>query len=194
MSETPGYPEQLGKSILFAILIFIASAAVGAGIVAYDPASGETFMSILHESLDIEEMMKEGPGMIALLLFINNLQASAIIFLGGVTFGIVTVFVLATNGLVVGAVSKIAGGELGGLYILAALAPHGIFELPALFIAGGLGFLLAGAVQRELYEGGDAAAEAARYSLIFCKTVIPLLVIAAFMEAFITPAVIVLVV
>lgn len=186
--------EKILKNILFAALIFVLSAGAGAMLVMQDPTIGESFMQVLAEALDLEGLMEQGGLAIAIALFLNNLQACIILFLGGVTFGILTIFVLATNGIVVGAVAQVVNELQGGLFVVAALLPHGIFELPALFIAGALGLMLAGSIRRELYEDGDAAADARRYTVVFAKTVLPLLVLAAITEAFITPGIIVLVV
>jgi Uncharacterized membrane protein len=186
--------EKILKNILFAALIFVLSAGAGAMLVMQDPTIGESFMQVLAEALDLEGLMEQGALAIAIALFLNNLQACIILFLGGVTFGILTIFVLATNGIVVGAVAQVVNELQGGLFVVAALLPHGIFELPALFIAGALGLMLAGSIRRELYEDGDAAADARRYTVVFAKTVLPLLVLAAITEAFITPGIIVLVV
>jgi len=186
--------KSLFISIVIAILIFSGSVAAGAGLVFYNPDIGDSFMELLHESLNIEEMMSDPPATLALKLFLNNLQACIILFLGGVTFGLLTTFVLIVNGVLVGAVAQISMKLQGLPFVIAALAPHGIVELPALFISGGLGFMLALAIRRELEGDGDAALEAGRYTNIFAKVVVPLLVIAAIAEAFITPAIILMVV
>jgi stage II sporulation protein M len=186
--------DNILKNILFAALIFVFSVGAGAGLVMHDPTIGESFMQVLGEGLNFEALMEQPPLMLAAMLFVNNLQACIILFLGGVTFGILTIFVLATNGIIVGAVAQMANEMQGIAYVVAALLPHGIFELPALFISGALGLMLTGAIRRELYEDGDAAVEAGRYTVIFAKTVLPLLVLAAITEAFITPGIIVLLV
>lgn len=177
-----------------AILIFSGSLLFGAVLISYDPEIGDAFMETIAEALQIEELMEDPPSVLALKLFINNLQACIIIFLGGVTFGLLTAFVLALNGFIVGIVAQISLEVQGALFVIAALAPHGIVELPALFIAGALGFMLAGALHREWNGDGDAAQEALVYANTFAKTVVPLLAIAAVTEAFITPAVIVMLV
>ncbi|MBR1369724.1 hypothetical protein RJ53_09660 [Methanocalculus chunghsingensis] len=181
-------------SSLIAILIFSGSVAAGAGLVFMNPDIGDSFMELAHEALDIEEMMGDPPATLALKLFVNNLQACIILFLGGVTFGLLTTFVLIANGVLVGAVAQIAMKLQGITFVIAALAPHGVTELPALFISGALGFMLAREMRRELEGEGDAALEAGRYAMIFAKVVVPLLVIAAITEAFITPAIILMVV
>jgi stage II sporulation protein M len=186
--------KQILSRILLAILLFSGSALIGTGLILYNPDLGDTFMGVLQESLNIEEMLNNPPETIALKLFLNNLQACIILFLGGVTFGLLTAFVLMINGLIVGAVIQISIELQGVLFVIAALFPHGIVELPALFISGALGFMLASALKREWEGEGDAALEAMRYAALFAKTVLPLLVIAAITEAFITPGIIVMVV
>lgn len=181
-------------STLIAVLIFSGSVAAGAGLVYMNPDIGEAFMELAHEALNIEEMMGSPPSTLALNLFINNLQACIILFLGGVTFGLLTTFVLIANGVIVGAVAQIAMKLQGITFVIAALAPHGITELPALFISGALGFMLAREMRRELEGEGDAASEAGKYATIFVQVVVPLLLIAAITEAFITPAIILMVV
>ncbi|HQP71376.1 MAG TPA: stage II sporulation protein M, partial [Methanoculleus sp.] len=54
---------------------------------------------------------------------------------------------------------------------------------------GGLGFLLARALIAEWHGAADAAAEARSLARLFLRVVIPLLAAAAFVEAFITPAI-----
>ena len=72
----------------------------------------------------------------------------------------------------------------------AAILPHGIFEIPAFIIAGALGILLAQSLNEEWYGSGDAAVDARRYVRIFLLYVLPLVAVAAYVEAFITPVVI----
>jgi stage II sporulation protein M len=80
------------------------------------------------------------------------------------------------------------------LFVAAAILPHGIFEIPAFIIAGALGIQLAQSLIVEWYEHTDTAAGAYRYARVFVMYVLPLLVTAAAVEAFITPAVVQLVV
>ena len=78
-------------------------------------------------------------------------------------------------------------------FIAAALLPHGIFEIPAFILAGALGILLAQSLTAEWYGGADTSAEAKKLARIFLLYVLPLVVIAACVEAFITPVIIQLV-
>ena len=76
------------------------------------------------------------------------------------------------------------------MFIAAALLPHGIFEIPAFIIAGALGFCMAQSLIAEWYGAADTAADAGRLARLFIFCVVPLIAMAAVVEAFITPAVI----
>ena len=79
------------------------------------------------------------------------------------------------------------------LYVAAALIPHGIFEIPAFITASALGLMLGQALLLELQGRGNAARRASELGSVFLRVVVPLLAIAAVVEAFITPAIIPLV-
>jgi stage II sporulation protein M len=80
------------------------------------------------------------------------------------------------------------------VFVAAAILPHGIFEIPGFIIAGALGIMLSQSLVNEYYGAGDAASEARLLARHFMLLVIPLILIAAMVEAFITPQVIQLVV
>ena len=130
----------------------------------------------------------------AVTLFINNLEASLLLFIGGATFGIVTLMILLTNGVIIGFVVEYAAKIQGSAAVVAGIVPHGIFEIPAFIIASGLGFLLAESMWLEFKGMDDAAEYAGKLARVFLMVVIPLLAAAAIIEAFITPQIIDLVV
>jgi stage II sporulation protein M len=76
------------------------------------------------------------------------------------------------------------------LFVAAAILPHGIFEIPAFIISGALGILLAQSLIAEWYGSGDAGVAAYSYARLFIVFVLPLVAIAATVEAFITPVII----
>ena len=70
------------------------------------------------------------------------------------------------------------------------MLPHGIFEIPALILAGMFGLLLGEELWKELHGTGDAISAAQQYGKLFLAYVLPLLGIAAIIEGFITPEII----
>ena len=73
-----------------------------------------------------------------LSLFINNATVATYLYIGGILVGVVTAFLLITNGLFIGYVaSKVPLGD----FIIFPL-PHGIFEVVGIILAGTAGFKL----------------------------------------------------
>jgi stage II sporulation protein M len=179
MSEFPRYA-------VATIVIFALSLGSGIAISLSSPETGQQMLDVLRQAIlgDIIGMTRAE---LAFTLFLNNLQACTLMFIGGATFGLLTAFIILTNGVVIGSVVEIAFQQQGPLYIAAALVPHGIFEIPAFIISGTLGFLLAGALWTEVNGTGDAAGKARGLGKIFLFVVLPLVAAAAFTEAFITP-------
>jgi uncharacterized membrane protein SpoIIM required for sporulation len=88
----------------------------------------------------------------------NNITVSIRALAFGMTWGILTVLVLFYNGIILGQVAfdYINAGQ--GVFLAAWLLPHGSIELPAIFIAGQGGLILA----RAIIGRGDRAPLGAR--------------------------------
>lgn len=183
MSEVP-----LARSTVFAAVFFAISIAIGAVTVAHDPAAGAQAAALFSEQV-AGQILSDSPAVLAGKLFLNNLTTCLLLFLGGASLGLVTLLVLSVNGLLIGMLMELVRQQQGLLFIAAALIPHGIFEIPAFLIAGGLGLLLGRALLDEWHGTADAAAEARPLAGLFLRVVVPLLAVAAVVEAFITPAI-----
>lgn len=123
------------------------------------------------------------------LIIVNNVRVAIVAFAGGMTVGVLTVYVLATTGAMLGTIFAVVQGYglAGGL--LAFIAGHGVLELSAIFLSGGAGLRLAWAIVRPGDRSrGDAlrlgAAQAARVMLL----VIPVLGVAGLIEGFLSPS------
>jgi stage II sporulation protein M len=172
-----------------AILAFLATAIAGVVAVRESPSTGRGFIQIVQEQV-IGKIDARDPPSLAAFIFLNNLQACILLFLGGATLGLLTLFIIASNGVIIGGIMEIVREERGPLLVAAAVLPHGIFEVPSLIIAASLGFILGNSLLAEWRGEGDAAATARAHARTFFLLVVPLVAIAAFIEAFITPQVI----
>lgn len=118
----------------------------------------------------------------------NNIKVSLVAFVMGVTFGLGTLYVLVTNGMLIGgtfAVCQVYGmaGRLA-----AFVAPHGVFELSAIFISGGAGLMLAkGMLFPGRLKRGDSMRMMAKEAAILFLGCVPLLLIAGAIEGHISP-------
>ncbi|MDS0297266.1 stage II sporulation protein M [Halogeometricum sp. S1BR25-6] len=118
-------------------------------------------------------------------LAVNNWLVAADAAYGGVAFGVSSVTSLVFNGLIVGAL----GGVFDSGLFAALVVPHGIIEVPALVFGGGVGVWLGGVGLRVARgrTGADGLAAAVRRAYRVLLGLVPLFVVAAFVEAFLTP-------
>ncbi len=121
-------------------------------------------------------------------IMINNLSVSFAAIAGGITAGAYTVFILAFNGLLIGAVGTLVGQHNLAYPFWAFVLPHGSLELPAIFFAGGAGLLIGRAI---LFPGKYRRVDALKFygsqasQLVF--GIVPMLIIAGTIEGFFSP-------
>ncbi|MEA5533414.1 stage II sporulation protein M [Crocosphaera sp. XPORK-15E] len=121
-------------------------------------------------------------------IMINNIKVSFNAVAGGMTAGILTLYLIFYNGLLIGAIGALVGLNNLAYPFWAFVFPHGSLELPAIFLAGASGLLIARAL---LFPGQYRRVDALKYygfqaaQLVF--GIVPLLVIAGIIEGFISP-------
>jgi len=121
-------------------------------------------------------------------IMINNIKVSFTAIAGGMTAGLLTTYIMLLNGCLIGAIGTLVGQNDLAFPFWAFVFPHGSLELPAIFLAGGSGLLLARAL---LFPGRFRRVDALRYyghqaaQLVY--GIIPMLVIAGIIEGFFSP-------
>lgn len=119
---------------------------------------------------------------------INNLSVSFGAVAGGMTAGAYTAYLMVFNGLLIGAVSTLVGQNNLAYPFWAFVFPHGSLELPAIFFAGGAGFLLARAILFPgKYRRGDALKFYGYQAVQLVFGIVPMLIIAGAIEGFFSP-------
>src|SRR5258708_24626368 len=73
----------------------------------------------------------------------NNLSVSFMAFASGITAGIGTLYLLFFNGIMIGVIGTACANYGMSVPLWSFVSPHGVLELPAIFIAGGAGLRLA---------------------------------------------------
>lgn len=156
-------------------------------------ASGQPLVSepmlydIEHRRLWTDDSDKNSPT-ISAFLATNNIRVAILAFTFGITYGIGTVYVLFKNGIVHGAILGLC--RTSGLLdrLLAFIVSHGVLELTAIFIAGGAGILLAcSMIFPGQYKRVDSLKLAAKPAMLMFAGCVPLLMLAALIEGFISP-------
>ena len=135
ISDSWNYIKESRNFIYSIILIFFAFFLIG----FFLPVPAEIAQQILKF---IEELLKQTENMnqleITRFIFFNNLQSSFTGMIFGIFLGIFPMVVAMLNGYILGFVALLSVSN-EGIFVLWRLVPHGVFELPAVFISLGLG-------------------------------------------------------
>ena len=123
------------------------------------------------------------------LIIVNNVRVAVMAFAGGLTAGMLTLYVLIGNGALLGTIFAVVQGYgmTGGL--LTFTAAHGPLEMSAIVLSGGAGLRLAWAILRPGERSRRdalrlAGAQAVRVMLL----VTPALGVAGILEGFLSPS------
>src|SRR3989344_1497069 len=122
--------------ILFIILLFLISSLIGVIYPEIFKESIKNFLSELFNKVKDYDFFR-------LVFFIikNNVLSALSSFVFGIFFGIFPLVTSIANGYVLGFVAGMSA-KIAGPSVILRLIPHGIFELPAIFISLGLGLRL----------------------------------------------------
>jgi uncharacterized membrane protein SpoIIM required for sporulation len=177
-----------------AFVIFLVGAALGTLLtlsrpefmrVMLGPAMLET---IDHHQMWTHSIVSMKPQASSAILT-NNIGVCFLAFAGGIVAGLGTLLLMFQNGLQVGVISTACSQAHMALDLFSFMAAHGSLELPSIFISGGAGLRLATAL---LFPGmlsrRDSLARGAKEAVRLLAGVVPLLVVAGILEAFLSPS------
>jgi len=193
-SET--YPQVFRETFpqtMLAFGIFLVTALAAFALTLHDPSFAHRMLGAqMMDTIEKREMWTHSivtvKPLAASAIMTNNLSVSFTTFALGITAGIGTAWMMVVNGLLLGVIGAATwhAGMAEQLWIF--VAPHGVLELPAIFIAGGAGFRIA---QGLLFPGHlprrDSLAIAGVEAVQLLLGTIPILIIAGLIEAFVSP-------
>ena len=179
---------------LTAFLIFLAAAIAGMALSLSDPGFERYFLGgRMIDTIEQHQMWTHSVVSVKPLassfILTNNITVACATFASGILAGLGTVYMLFFNGLLLGVIGTACWQAGMSSQLWSFVAPHGVLELPAIFIAGGAGLLLARGL---LFPGSlprrDSVAEAGGRAVRLVLGVIPMLVIAGFIEGYLSPS------
>ena len=133
----------------------------------------------------ITEIIKtlEGKSVIELIgfIFFNNLKASFMAIVLGITLGIFPLIMAITNGYLLGFVARESAMK-EGLLVMWQLLPHGIFELPAIIFSIGIGLKIGMSIVNKKSKKGKLRYNFTEGLRCFVFVIFPLLLIAGIIE------------
>lgn len=194
------FPQEVWRSrrpMLLAVVLFLGPAALAYYLIHMQPLNAFVLLppelvQPIHKSLhetnfEPNQAALGGPALSALIMT-NNIRLAFLAFAGGMTLGIVTVYVLVENGLILGGLAALYVEAGFGRDFWATIAPHGIIELTAVQIAAGAGLLMAaGVLVPGRLRRRDALVANARRAGVLVIGVASMLVVAGTIEGFFSP-------
>src|SRR5213596_1492578 len=157
LRDFPAAVVQSWQYVLLAFLLFIVPAGVGYVMMRERPELAEELMpGMVTRAEAAAENLTEGRGYaetskadrpeMAAFIITNNITVSFRTFVGGLTGGVLTAWLLYTNGMMLGLGLGLFQNYHAARYLLTFVLGHGVLELTAIFISAGAGFRLAKAM------------------------------------------------
>ncbi len=193
--EFPLFFYQYHKTLLYAFLIFMAAVTIGAVSTLNDDSFvrlilGDAYVNMTIENIEKGEPMavyKGGSSIGSFLgITINNIRVAIIAFSLGVFFSVGTIYVLFSNGIMLGAFITFFY-NYGILEKTSTVWLHGTFEISVIVIAGCAGLVMGNSfLFPETYSRRVAFMKGAKDGLKIVVSTIPFFIVAGFIEGFIT--------
>jgi stage II sporulation protein M len=187
IQDTIQYIKDLKKSLILSGSLFLGAALLGIIFALTSPEQVELFLNSLKDS--IGALLQLPPLNLAFAIFFNNVIKTIIMIFAGIILGIYPALSLAANGYILGVISYTAILQEGILTFFASIVPHGIIELPIIILGGAVGLHFGAMAFRKITKKTDEhfKQEYIKATQLVLKIVIPGLLLAAFIESFITP-------
>ena len=191
--EYPAIFRQFLPYTALAFVLFVVGGVIGTIITVTNPAFMRAFLGpAMVATIERREMWTHSVVAIKPLaasgIMTNNMSVSFMSFASGIIFGLGTLYMATFNGLLIGVIGAACWMAGMSLKLWSFVAPHGVLELPAIFIACGAGFRLAhGLLFPGMLPRRDSLAIAGGEAVRLLVGVIPMLLVAGTIEGFFSP-------
>jgi uncharacterized membrane protein SpoIIM required for sporulation len=195
-----GFPRLFRETFIFTLTAFLLFMipAVTAGLITLNsprsavwllPVEVQDLIPIVEDKkLWVDIPIEERPYSSSFIMQ-NNIRVSFLAFSSGVTGGLLTLWILVNNGLILGGLLGLTSYHGIGFDLASFVIGHGVIELSVIFMAGGSGLMLGWAIlQPGLMRRRDALMIAAQKAVRLLGGAVPWLVAAGLIEGFISPA------
>jgi uncharacterized membrane protein SpoIIM required for sporulation len=194
---TETYPQVFRETFsqtMLAFGIFLVTALAAFALTMHDPSFAHRMLGAqMMDTIEKREMWTHSivtvKPLAASAIMTNNLSVSFTTFALGITAGIGTAWMMVVNGLLLGVIGAATWHAGMAEQLWSFVAPHGVLELPAIFIAGGAGFEIArGLLFPGLLPRRESLALAGGRAARLVLGTIPMLIVAGTIEGFLSPS------
>ena len=193
--EFPLFFKQYHKTLLYTFLFFMAAVVIGAVSTLNDDSFVRLILGDAYVNMTIENIEKGEPmavykssGEIGMFLgiTINNIRVGIFAFAMGILFSVGTIYVLFSNGIMLGAFSTFFYNH-GVLEKTSTVWLHGTIEISVIVIAGCAGLVMGNSfLFPKTYSRRVSFMKGAKDGLKIIVSTFPFFIIAGFIEGFIT--------
>ncbi|MDB5236897.1 MAG: hypothetical protein JWR44_3890 [Hymenobacter sp.] len=194
--ELPLVVARHHRTLAFTAILFVVFTALGALSAAQDDSFVRVILGDAYVNQTIENIRKgdpmavykqEGETLMFLGITANNIYVALSIFVQGVTLGIGTLVQMFRTGLMLGSFQYFFYHYHMLRQSVLTIWIHGTLEISAVIVAGAAGFVMARGI---LFPGTFSRAEAfrqgARDGLKMAIGLVPIFMVAGFLEGFVT--------
>jgi uncharacterized membrane protein SpoIIM required for sporulation len=184
------------RQMLYALLVFLLAIVIGTISAANDSGFTRLILGDSYVNMTLENIKNDDPmGVYGKIheqemffaISTNNIRVSFITYVLGLFGSIGSIYMLFTNGLMVGVFQQFFYNQGLTFTALSAIYLHGALELSAIVIAGGAGIVLGNSfLFPGTYSRTESVMEGAKRSLKIIIGVVPVFVVAAIIESFVT--------
>ncbi|MDR1884186.1 MAG: stage II sporulation protein M [Prevotella sp.] len=195
-TELPLVMYRYRKNMLYAFLFMFAGVLLGVFSLQQESnfanvALGQEYVNMTLENIENGDPMavykEEAKGLMFFSIGINNIKVAFYAFILGVFCSVGTVYILFANGIMLGVFQYFFYTK--GLLSESAsvIWLHGTLEIPAIIIAGGAGMVLGNSILfPDSYKRIDAVRKAVKDAVKIVAGLVPVFIVAAFLESYIT--------
>lgn len=194
-----GFPQTFRRTLPFFVVataLFVVPALIVGLVTSWNPEASRWLLPAqVQQLLPLIEQrelwttipVEQRPYASAFIMR-NNIQVIFLAFGGGVLLGLLTLYIMVSNGLLIGGLTGLTHHYGVGFDLWTFVIGHGVIELTVIFMAGGAGLALGWAlINPGLLRRRDALNLAARSAVRIIGGAVPLLVLAGIIEGFISP-------
>ena len=188
--ERRAYLKRLYPYLKTSLVIFGSGIVIGLMAVSHFPFLAQHFESSVVGFVKIFHGLSKLE--LAAAIFLNNTLKTVLAILLGSLFGVIPAVFLLGNGIALGVIFSLSAQTRGLWLSLLSIVPHGLLELPAVFLGTSIGLMVGSRVMKQFFSRPETTigSELVQGLRFFITVILPLLFIAALVEAFLTSALI----
>ncbi|MEO6632644.1 MAG: stage II sporulation protein M [Mucilaginibacter sp.] len=184
------------RPLLYSLIFFVVFSLMGALSAKYDNSfvrliMGDNYVNMTNENITKGDPFgvykQEGPFLMFCWIAINNIKVELYTFVMGIFLSVGSVYQLLVNGVMMGSFQYYFFSKGLGWQSILVIWLHGTLEISAIIIAGGAGLIVGNSLLfPRTYTRIASLKNGAKDGLKIAIGIIPIFIIAAFFEGFVT--------